>query len=217
MHRRRHGRVRTLGLTTHLYTGGKLASSLPVENLSLGGAFLRTLIPIKVGTAIGLNFFCPGRPQPLAVAGKVATALRSEAVGTRGAAGLGVAFDPLTPDQEAWLRKLLLAHAPGPALLEGDPPLNPPAPKPTPPPPGPYLSDLPEPGEAPRSMAGLFSGPGAPMVPEVGRLMIQVKGLLMQVADWQQRADSLEKAARALQAENERLRAALTERSGRGA
>jgi hypothetical protein len=39
--------------------------------------------------------------------------------------------------------------------------------------------------------------------------MVQVRGLLMEVGDWRQRADALEKLGRALQAENERLKRAV--------
>ena len=207
MHRRQFGRVRTVGLTAHLFTGGRLASSLPVENLSLGGAFLRTLVPIRVGTAVGLQLHCPGRPQPLTLAGKIVTGLREDRTELRGAAGLGLAFGPLTVEQSGWLRRLLLAHAPGPAVLEGDPPLNPPQPEQRLPPPP--LSGLPEPAEAAMDLAqpGSPAPPIAPM--DAGRLMVQVRGLLMEVGDWRQRADALEKLGRALQAENERLKRAV--------
>lgn len=204
MHRRQHGRVRTVGLTARLFAGGRLATSLPIENLSLGGAFLRTLVPIRVGTTVGLQLHCPGRPQPLSLAGKIVTGLRPDLAVLRGAAGLGVAFEPLSPEQSGWLRRLLLAYASGPALLEGDPPLNPPAPPRRLPP---HLEDLPEPGARthPALGASASSLPSA----EAQRLMVQLRGLLMEVADWRERADSLEKAGRSLQLENERLKRAV--------
>lgn len=182
-----------------------MASSLPVENLSLGGAFLRTLMPLQRGTAIGLQLFCPGRTQPLAVAGKIVSVGRSEMSPSHGSAGVGVgvAFDPLTPDQAQWLRRLLLAHAPGPGLLEGDARLNAAAggPPGSPVPQG-FLDGAPRARQAPE------------LVPEVGKLMVQVKGLLMQISDWQSKADGLEKQNRALQAENEQLKAAVAALSG---
>jgi hypothetical protein len=163
-----------------------------------------------------------------------------DAHAAREASGLAVCFEPLSPEQQGWLRKLLLSFAPGPAVLSGDLPaptrrFATPVSNPAPGAPRPLADARPatalfgrigtnlglEPTErrpAPNAAPAADPPPPPSSVtdagPEVHRLMVQVKGLLMQLSESQLRADSLEREGHSLRRENERLRTALVALSG---
>jgi hypothetical protein len=234
MQRRQHGRVRTVGLTAHLAAPDRVAAALSVENLSLGGALLRTGTSLRKGTPLGVQLFCPGRPAALILGARVVCTRRLDAHSAREASGLAVCFESLNPEQEGWLRKLLLSFAPGPAVLSGDLPT--PTRRFATPVASPALGAPGSALETPRLATALFgrtgqdlglapaaqpvAGPPPPPPtaadpgPEVHRLMVQVKGLLMQLSESQLRADSLEREGISLRRENQRLKAALVALSG---
>jgi Tfp pilus assembly protein PilZ len=227
MHKRRHGRVRSQGIATHLHGGDKLAGAISVENLSLGGAFLRTPAPMREGTPVVMDLVRPGLKKAIRVTGRVVNTVRAQ----NAVPGMGVAFDPLSDEAELRLRELLAEIAPGPAVLDGDevpltPDLAPPkiAPVTMPPrlspvaakgaPPAPARLPANAPPRAPRPQPT-----GTPMlappliapvtVPESAKLMVQVRGLLMDLEDRQSHASSLERENASLRGENEKLKAKI--------
>ncbi|HPW44945.1 MAG TPA: PilZ domain-containing protein [bacterium] len=58
-------------------------------DISMGGLFLESDIPLKIGTMLFLSFALPGHRRPVRVTGKVVR--RSEGRGGRGG-GLGISF-----------------------------------------------------------------------------------------------------------------------------
>ncbi|MFZ5468334.1 MAG: PilZ domain-containing protein [Myxococcota bacterium] len=90
---------------------GPLKSSL-VMNLSAGGVFLRTESPPPVGTLLRLMLEIPGDPEPLEVDAEVrwsATELQAPY------SGVGLAFQRVTPKNEARLKDILVKLEPGPS------------------------------------------------------------------------------------------------------
>lgn len=120
--KRRHGRVRTPGMSTQLYAAGKVRPGLEVENLSLGGAFLRTNEVLAIGSRLGLVVSGPGLRQPLRLPGHVVSQVRlDESASRRLPPGMGIAFEPLPAEDQRQLGLLLQRLSPGAAVLEGDP------------------------------------------------------------------------------------------------
>jgi hypothetical protein len=182
MQRRKHGRVRAHGVMGHLVTGEKLSLALPVDNLSLGGAFLRTAKPLRPGTAIEIDLGRPGLP-PIRLSARVVSAITPElAFHQRTIPGMGIAFAIDRPEDEERLRQLLSSLAPANSLLVGDDPRSDE---------GPVLDRY-----------------------EAARLKVQVRGLLLEISEWQSRADSLVRENNWLKAEMLRLRRALFGEAG---
>lgn len=119
--KRRHGRIRSAGISTQVVSGGVARPNLQVENLSSGGAFVRTLDLLPVGTKLSLELGGPGLKRPLRLPARVASLVkRDEASARRLPPGMGVAFEPLSDQAKAELAVLLDQLAPGRAVLDGD-------------------------------------------------------------------------------------------------
>lgn len=189
MHKRQHGRVRAQGVAGHLRVGATFTPGASVDNLSLGGAFVRSLDVLPVGTAVVVDLVRPGLKKALRLSGRVVSALTpAESRARHSPPGMGIQFDPHPIDVVERLGELLKAIAPGGKVLDGDRPAVP---------------ELPPPTSAASPKEGIA-------VPESARLMVQVTGLLMEPGDTQTRATQLERENESLRAELETLRAELT-------
>lgn len=58
------------------------------ENISMGGLFLASSVPLRVGTMLFLSFTLPGYKRPIRVTGEVVRVVRPEG----GGEGVGVRF-----------------------------------------------------------------------------------------------------------------------------
>lgn len=125
MPKRRHGRVRAAGVTTRLRFGGTARVGHVVENLSLGGAFVRGAEGLPVGSKLTLELGHAGLDAPVRLHGRVVSLVRPGDGTPRHPPGLGIAFEPYPEDILAKLRELLMVLAPGEALLDGDAPNDP--------------------------------------------------------------------------------------------
>lgn len=202
MHNRRHGRVRARGVASHLREGAQLFTGLAVENLSRGGAFIRCSTPMPIGSAVMLDLVRPGLKRALQLTGRVVSLVDAEAAHRRGGVpGMGIQFDAYGAGVAERLNELLVALGAGPDVLRADPPG--PAAQVTAPMPAPALDAAPtQQLPAPPTFQLQHSVP----VPESTRLMVQVKGLLMELGDWQQRVSALERENEQLREEIARLR-----------
>lgn len=197
MHNRRHGRVRAKGVASHLRDGAQLLTGLAVENLSRGGAFVRCATPMPIGSAVMLDLVRPGLKRALQLTGRVVSIVDAEQATRKGGVpGMGIQFDPYSSYVGERLHELLVALGAGPEVLQAD------AQRPPPPPPPPAPAPPLEPAPA-------FELQQSVAVPESSRLMVQVKGLLMELGDWQQKAAALERENAELREELARLRAKL--------
>lgn len=196
MQRRKHGRIRTQGVTATLRRGTEILSGLIVENLSMGGAFVRTSRAMHEGSQVAVGLSAPGKPRPIRLGGRVVSVTRS---GGSSPPGVGICFEYCSPETAAELHALLIAHAPGPMVLEGD--AGPAKPKP------PEADSAPTAHPVPvlPARAGKKSASNA----ATARLAVQVKWLLLELHDWRAQAAMLEARNQALQAQIERLLAAL--------
>ncbi len=103
---RRHTRVEAK-VAGHVRTGDA-AGAAEIENISVGGLFMKTNAPLPVGLALTIEL--ASAKDTVHLAGRV--------VGVT-AQGVGVAFDVLAPDTEKKLRQLIeeLEHAPDAATV----------------------------------------------------------------------------------------------------
>jgi len=84
-----------------------------VEDLSAGGAFVRTDQVLPAGTGLELDLVKPGARKALHLTGTVAWAVDPERAGSqRRAPGMGVEFTPPAAEQAERLRALLTAAEP---------------------------------------------------------------------------------------------------------
>ena len=186
MHNRRHGRVRAQGVASHLRDGAQLITGLAVENLSRGGAFVRSAMPMAIGSPVVLDLVRPGLKRSLQFTGRVVSVVSSEQARERkGSAGMGIRFDPYSPALGERLTELLVALGAGPAVLEADPAESPPA----------DWMPLIEAEVVPPSVS----------VPDEAKVMMQVKGLLMELGESQASVSRLERENATLKAEVTRL------------
>ena len=99
--RRRHTRVKPRQLASRLASGSALHIGLPVENISMGGLYVRCLQPLPSGTKVTLELMRPGSNRPIPVMGRVVSQVLPAQAAQRGvAAGMGIAFDELPPHIE---------------------------------------------------------------------------------------------------------------------
>lgn len=205
MHKRKHGRVRAKGVAGHLRDGAQLITGLSIENLSMGGAFIRTATPMTKGAGVVVDLVKPGMKKSIRLTGRVASVVTAgHTVDAHHVPGMGVQFDALPDDVTARLRELLLALASEPAALEADAvdPLD------VFYPPEPQALEL-EP-TAPPGVTPLAVG-----VPESAKLMVQVRGLMMELGDWQAKVSELERKNGELEAEIDRLHTWIRAATGR--
>jgi hypothetical protein len=191
MHNRRHGRVRAKGVASHVREGSQLITGLAVENLSRGGAFVRCATPMAIGTVVMLDLVRPGLKRALQLTGRVVSVISAEEAPNRGGMpGMGIQFDPYSSGVGERLTEILLSLGAGPAVLDADPPQPPPPPN--------FNQYEPSPAPAPQESV---------TVPENARMMVQVRGLLMELGEWQQKCAELERQNEKLKSEVDRLTA----------
>ena len=111
--RRRHPRVRPKQLATRVRSGDDLHIGLGIENISMGGAFVRCNTPMKVGRAVTLEVTRAGVSQPLEIDGKVTSSVSmAAAAAAHRAAGMGISFDDLPPSVQHRLEGLIVSIDP---------------------------------------------------------------------------------------------------------
>jgi Tfp pilus assembly protein PilZ len=194
--RRRYPRVRAQGLAAHLRTG-RGRTQCVVENISLGGLFLRTDCLEDVGTNVSLLLVKPGWKKQLTLTARVTSRIEALAGQARRVPGLGLQFTDVDGDCHERLRSLLRQLGAPESQPEvtlpddsvevelralepaknGAPAIRTsaarPSPAPRPPPPPPPDDGVPD---LPNGNHDL----------ETARLQIQLRGLAMQLSDAQQ-------------------------------
>jgi Tfp pilus assembly protein PilZ len=106
--RRRFPRVRPKQLATRIRAGEELHIGLGIENISMGGVFVRCNTPMKVGRAVTLEVMRPGTAVPLEIEGKVTSSVSlAAAAASHRSAGMGISFDALPPHVEQRLEGLI--------------------------------------------------------------------------------------------------------------
>ncbi|MFO0759096.1 MAG: PilZ domain-containing protein, partial [Byssovorax sp.] len=106
--RRCHPRVGARGVAGHLQTASGVMAGLPVENISLGGLFVRSQSPLALGTQMTILLFRSGFRRPIQVIGQVVSAVSPEQARQWGAmAGMGIRFDQMDGDAPLRLRMLI--------------------------------------------------------------------------------------------------------------
>ncbi len=236
---RKHIRVRPRGVVAHVRAPTS-AFACQVENLSAGGLFLRTEQQLPRGTSLQIDLVKPGGRKGLRVAGVVAGAISPEEAATaRFIPGLGVQFTEVAADEADRLEALLAALgvdprqavvAPelrglekpvatgsggaGPASNRGghltvDPER--------------ILRDISEALDAeeaplatakpalPPQPAGPLPPAADPQLSEPARLMTQIRALLFELADAQQRLKQREAEIQDLRAQLDDARAQIDE------
>lgn len=93
--RRRHRRVKLNRVSTRLSAGSALHIGLSVENVSLGGCFVKSATPLKVGTEVHLEIHRPGASSTINVLGRVVSVASG---GPGRTPGMGIAFFPMPRD-----------------------------------------------------------------------------------------------------------------------
>lgn len=189
--RRRHTRVRARNVAAHLRVEDQ-ASICQVEDISRGGLFVRTDQRLPIGLPVVIDLARPGLKKPLRVTGVVAQ--HSDA-----RHGIGVSFDPLDRESEARLGEILRdlgAYAPPPAPAPA--PVGAAAAAPTP------VAT----GTTTGTTANPFakSTPTATMPADENRLLIQIKGLMMELGTREQTLSQAERELAAAKDEIERLK-----------
>ncbi len=112
--RRRHVRVRPKQLVTRVRAGDDLHVGLGIENISMGGAFVRCNMPMKVGREVTLEVTRAGASQLLQINGKVTSSVNvAVAAATHRTAGMGISFNPLPAHVQQRLEGLILSIDPG--------------------------------------------------------------------------------------------------------
>ena len=112
--RRRHFRVKPKQLSTRVRSGEDLHIGLGIENISMGGIFVRCNNPMKPGRLVKLEVTRPAASQTLLIDGKVTSSvsMAAAAEGHR-APGMGISFDyPLPPHVEHRLQALIVSIDP---------------------------------------------------------------------------------------------------------
>jgi hypothetical protein len=92
-----------------------LALGLPVENISPGGLFVRCDEPLPVGTPVALELTRPGLSPTLKLTGRTVGLVKAEAGSP---AGMRIQFDPVPQDVAARLQRLLGDLAPAGAAAK---------------------------------------------------------------------------------------------------
>lgn len=214
--RRRFTRVHPSVLATRVATRDAFQRGILVENISLGGAYLRTDAPLPVGEPLDLELARPGHEALVRLTGRVVSALKQDrAVEMDKPPGMGVSFGALDDRTRDSLKALIRSFVPENIPLEVRQSV---AIKVTPASPEP-VSTLPqEPTPVP------MPPPPAPSAPrrvdETTFLKAQVRSLVQQIADLHEQLnaraneiDGLHTAVERLQQENGALRRKLDLRS----
>ena len=121
--RRKHARVKPKQLVTRVRAGADLHIGLGIENISMGGLFVRCNTPLKVGRAVILELLRPGSASPLAIAGQVTSMVTpAAAVAGNRSAGMGIKFDALPPHLQQRLEGLVGSIDPTAVRIATPPP-----------------------------------------------------------------------------------------------
>ena len=210
--RRRFMRVHPSVLATRVATRDVSQIGILVENIGLGGAYLRTDKPLPVGEPIDLELARPGQHALVRLHGRVVSALKQDrAVEMDRPPGNGVSFGTLDERTRESLRALIRSFVPESVALEmpSAPQIKLTAARPEP------VSELSQ-GDLP----GPLPMPSVPRRDESAFLKAQVRGLVQQIADLHEQLnsksneiDSLHTAVERLQLENGSLRRKIDGRS----
>jgi uncharacterized protein (TIGR02266 family) len=254
--RRRHTRVRARGVAAHLRTK-QGRSAAQVENVSMGGLFVRTDRLEEVGTEIFVDLVKPGWKRQLTLNARITS--RVDAVEGRLSKrmpGMGIQFLRLDDKQHARLQSLLrdlgapeedlqitLPEEQAEAEIRGwememdtSSPAEPLDPQPQPlwhqvvenerslvddiegalrevnlPPPGPVELEEPPPPSHAREAGrahGLVRAP-APDTSTEARLMLQIRGLVLQLSESKQQLDQRDLEIERLKDQLDTIRGAL--------
>jgi Tfp pilus assembly protein PilZ len=106
---RRHRRVGAKGVTAHIDQEGPGSDDdCNIENISVGGLFIRTTSPMPIGMQVHVDLTKPGFSSSLQVSGRVVSVV-SEADSERldSPPGVGIEFDPMPIEREKQLHTLL--------------------------------------------------------------------------------------------------------------
>jgi Tfp pilus assembly protein PilZ len=127
--RRRHARVDGRGVAIHLHTKDASAPGLAIENISMGGLFVRSATALPLGTRVMLQVVRPGLRRAIELTGHVASVVTPVEAGVRSlVAGMGICLDTVVDaDTERRLRALVdeLAAARPPVRLPAQPAAQP--------------------------------------------------------------------------------------------
>src|SRR5688572_2088974 len=105
---RKHPRYAARGVSSHYKSSAALALAMPIENISLGGVFIRTDEPLDIGTALALELIDGSPRPPLKLTGRViGTVTARQSAQFARPAGMGVAFDPPLADAAMRLQTLV--------------------------------------------------------------------------------------------------------------
>src|SRR5437868_11307980 len=105
--RRKNPRVRARGMAVHVNAAGK-RHACHVENISMGGLFVRTDDLLDVGTIVRIDMVRPGWKKLLQLGGRIVTRNdAASAAANKALPGMGVEFTGLTAEQRERLQKLL--------------------------------------------------------------------------------------------------------------
>jgi len=201
--RRRYPRVRAQGLAAHLRSdrGGV---QCVVENISLGGLFLRTDRLEEVGTNVSLLLVKPGWKKQLVLTARVTSRVDALAGQGRRIPGLGLQFTDVDGDRHERLRSLLRQLGAPEAQPEITLPDNSVEVE---------LRALAADGRGAKKPGGSSEGaeknPPENVGQENARLRIQLRGLAMQLSDAQQLIVSRDAEIERLRDQLELAKAAL--------
>lgn len=191
--------------------------ALQVENISAGGLFVKSDDLLPIGTPIAIELMDGAPAAPLKLTGRVVGHVTRWQAQTHGRTpGMGIQFDALPADAQKRVDKLLkdlqALKNTGSALVDDEmeatrtqsfdfgfasledfpeelPAQNQPA------------------ASAPQRQPQVVEAPADQMlVPQQARLMVQVKGLMMELGDNNSRIARLERENDELKAENKRLK-----------
>ena len=208
--RRRYPRVRAQGLAEHLSTQRGRTQCL-VENISLGGMFVRTDRLEQVGTGVAVLLVKPGWKKQLTLTARVTSRIDGIAGQATRIPGMGLQFTSVDGDSHERLRSLLQQlGAPDEQAgvtvpedsLEAE--LRSLAPSKRSPPAAARAAPAPQRAAARPPPPPAPDGADTDLAVENARLQVQLRGLVMQLSDAQQ-------AMVERDAEIERLREALDE------
>jgi Tfp pilus assembly protein PilZ len=115
--RRRHPRVKLNHVSTRLAATGALHIGLAVENISLGGCFVRCATPLKIGAEVHLELQRPGASSTINVLGRVVS-VATPAPGR--SSGMGIAFFPMPREVSQRIEGLVGAVSPSAVRTTAD-------------------------------------------------------------------------------------------------
>jgi Tfp pilus assembly protein PilZ len=202
--RRKHPRVRARDLAAQIVTAtGRIPAQ--VENISRGGAFVRTDRPLEVGAELTVQLARPGLRRVLSIAARVTSCVDTETGRlARRVPGMGVMFDSLDAGQTerllALLKDLGMPDAETPVADDRA------EPEPQAPSHAVVKQSLADDIEGALRDVDLPAPAPLDLAPDREKLMLQLRGLVMQLSDAQQQLSNREAEIERLRNELETLR-----------